>query len=107
MKSVLISVFLLTFATRAHAICKPKYDFVTGSSYQVCTTQSGATTVRGRKSDDRAMWSQHDEKREDALDSIDSIWQYDSETKTYVNQRTGKVCTGEGFSRVCTSGRRS
>ena len=53
------------------------------------------------------MWSQHDDRREDALDSIDSIWQYDSETKTYVNQRTGKVCTGEGFSRVCTSGRRS
>jgi len=80
------------------------YDWQSGNSYTWRKSLSGDTNVNGWNVNTGSMWNTTI-KPNGSMNGYDSQmnpWTYDSRTKTYINYGTGKMCVGEGATRVCS-----
>jgi hypothetical protein len=79
------------------------YDWQSGNSYSWRKNYNGDTKVNGFNLNTGSMW-QTTIKPDGSMRGTDSNmnpWTYDAKSKTYMNYGTGKICTGEGYGRVC------
>ena len=79
------------------------YDWRSGNSYRWREDSSGNTRVDGMNLNTGSMW-QTTIKPNGSMRGTDSNlnpWTYDSNSKTYFNYGTGKMCVGEGAARTC------
>ena len=79
------------------------YDPQSGNSYSWNRDALGNTNVQGMNIQNGTMWNQTIDPRgnQRGTDGDGNMWQYDDSTKTYINFGTGRMCTGEGYARVC------
>jgi hypothetical protein len=79
------------------------YDWTTDNSYAWRRNGDGSTDVDGLNARTGSIWHTRIEKGGSmrGTDSQFNPWTYDAGTKTYMNLGTGRVCTGEGYGRVC------
>jgi hypothetical protein len=82
------------------------YDYRTGNSYRTYTDTSGTTYVNGYNYNTGSSWRSTVDKDGDqrGTDSQGNSWQYNARSHSYYNYGTGKMCTGTGYSRICTGG---
>lgn len=79
------------------------YDWQSGNRYTTTTRPGGGATVNGYNMNTGSMWNAQIDQRgnQQGTDANGNIWNYNAGTKTYYNYGTGKMCTGEGYARIC------
>lgn len=96
-------LFLLPLTSFAQYNGGSSYDWRTNSHYSWDTDGTGNTTVRGYNYNSGGMWRTNIDPNGSmrGTDSQGNYWKYNSNTNTYYNYGTGKMCTGSGYSRTC------
>lgn len=79
------------------------YDWQSGNSYTTTTRPGGGANVNGYNMNNGSMWNTQIDPRgnQQGTDANGNMWNYNAGTKTYMNYGTGKMCTGEGYARIC------
>lgn len=79
------------------------YDWQSGNSYTTATRPGGGATINGYNMNTGSMWNTQIDQRgnQQGTDANGNMWNYDARSKTYMNYGTGKMCTGEGYARIC------
>jgi len=80
------------------------YDWKSGNVYRWNRQSDGTMRVDGMNPRTGSMWNQTI-KPDGSMRGTDSNfnqWSYDPRSKLYMNYGTGKICTGQGYARVCT-----
>lgn len=85
------------------ALPKTTYDYQSGNLYTTSPTYNGGVRVQGSNMNTGAMWNAEIDRKgnQRGTDSSGNYWTYDQGSKTYMNLGTGKMCTGEGYARIC------
>ena len=79
------------------------YDWQSGNTYTTTTRPGGGATINGFNANTGSTWNTQIDQRgnQQGMDSSGNVWNYNAQTKTYMNFGTGKMCTGEGYARMC------
>jgi hypothetical protein len=78
-----------------------------GNIYQWHRQLDGSTDLRGNNIRTGSTW-QTTIQPSGSMHGVDhqfNSWDYNANSKTYINYGTGQLCIGEGVTRVCTGGR--
>lgn len=74
--------------------------------YEVTPTPTGGETVEGMNANTGSMWRTTTDNNGDmsGVNAKGQMWNYNSNSGTYMNAGSGKMCTGHGATRICTGG---
>lgn len=103
MKNIII-ILILTASAFCWDETTSKYDYNTNSKYTTTKHDDGTTEVKAYNYTTGSQWQAKTDN--DGItrgrDSDNNSWKYNSNTGSYINYGTGKICTGKGYGRVCT-----
>ncbi len=110
MRAVILGISIAMAATGAMAqygsrqpTTTTTYDWRNNRSYTTTTNPNGGATVRGTNYQNGSQWRTTIDPngQQRGTDASGNTWQYNPQTKTYLNHGTGQVCTGSGYARTC------
>lgn len=99
----MLAACLFVLPTSVFAQSGSSYDWQNNNYYTWNSDRGGTTRYQGYNFNNGSMWGGQIDRRgnQRGYDRDGNYWTYDSQSKTYLNFGTGKMCTGTGYGRIC------